>query len=176
MENDYKTMDPEFMESIWWVFKSLWEKGFVYEGHKSMHICPRCVTPLSNFEVTQGYETIKDISATAKYKILDSKEKFGFGQDVYMIAWTTTPWTFPGNVLLAVGENIEYAFVKVLESEKKVNEAQAPGIKNNIIDTAETLKQNYYIIAKERLLDIFKDEEEDVFEVLKVVKGKICLV
>jgi len=92
-----------------------------------------------------------------------------------MIAWTTTPWTFPGNVLLAVGENIEYAFVKVLESEKKVNEAQAPGIKNNIIDTAETLKQNYYIIAKERLLDIFKDEEEDVFEVLKVVKGKDLL-
>jgi len=108
MENDYKTMDLSYMESVWWVFKELWDRELIYEGKKAMHICPRCATPLSNFEVTQGYKDIKDISATAKFKILDSKEKFGFGQDVYMIAWTTTPWTFPGNVLLAVGENIKY--------------------------------------------------------------------
>ncbi|MFA5211502.1 MAG: isoleucine--tRNA ligase [Patescibacteria group bacterium] len=149
MENDYKTMDLSFMETVWWVFKELWNKGLIYEGKKAMHICPHCVTPLSNFEVTQGYKDIKDISATAKFKILDSKEKFGFGQDVFILAWTTTPWTLPGNVLLAVGEKIEYSFVKH--------------------------NDEIYIIAKERLLDIFKDEENDVFEVLKVVKGKDLL-
>ena len=60
MKSDYKTMDADYMESIWWVFKSLWEKGLVYKGYKAMHICPRCGTTLSNFEVTQGYKDIKD--------------------------------------------------------------------------------------------------------------------
>lgn len=146
MENDYKTMDLSFMESVWWVFKQLWDRDLIYEGKKAMHICPRCVTPLSNFEVTQGYKDIKDISATAKFKIIDSKEKFSFGQDVYALAWTTTPWTLPGNVLLAVGEKIEYSFVKY--------------------------DNEIYLIAKERLLDIFKDEENDEFEVLQNKKGK----
>src|SRR3989339_78270 len=72
MENDYKTMDISYMESVWWVFKQIWDKNLIYKGHKAMHICPRCVTPLSNFEVTQGYRTIKDISATAKFKVKDS--------------------------------------------------------------------------------------------------------
>ncbi|MBT4021237.1 class I tRNA ligase family protein, partial [Candidatus Peribacteria bacterium] len=104
MDWDYKTMDPEYMESIWWVFKQLYEKGLIYEGYKSMHVCPRCVTPLSNFEVTLGYKDVQDESVTAMFKIEDSDE--------YILAWTTTPWTLPGNVLLAVGEEIEYAKVK----------------------------------------------------------------
>ena len=103
-KNDYKTMDPTYMESIWWVFSQLWEKGLVYEGHKPMHICPRCTTPLSNFEVTQGYKDITDISATAKFKVKNLENTF-------ILAWTTTPWTLPGNVLLAVGEDIEYAYI-----------------------------------------------------------------
>ncbi len=64
MDWDYRTMDPEFMESIWWVFKQLHDKGLIYEGHKPMHVCPRCVTPLSNFEVTQGYKDRTDQSVT----------------------------------------------------------------------------------------------------------------
>ena len=101
MEHDYKTMDLSYMESVWWVFKQLWDKKLVYKGHKAMHICPRCVTPLSNFEVTQGYKEVKDISATVKFKLKNDKQ-------TYILAWTTTPWTLPGNVLLAVGKDIRY--------------------------------------------------------------------
>ena len=74
MENDYKTMDLPFMESIWWVFKNLHEKGMVYEGKKPMHICPRCETPLSNFEVTQGYKDVKDNSVVWKFQLKMSQE------------------------------------------------------------------------------------------------------
>ncbi len=73
MNWDYRTMDPDYMESIWWVFKQLHDKGLVYEGHKPMHICPRCVTPLSNFEVTQGYKDITDTSVTMKFELLEKE-------------------------------------------------------------------------------------------------------
>src|SRR3989339_992893 len=73
MENDYKTMDKEYMESVWWVFSQLWKKGLIYEGYKAMHICPRCVTPLSNFEVTQNYKDVKDLSVTAKFRVQSSE-------------------------------------------------------------------------------------------------------
>ncbi len=118
MENDYKTMDIEYMESVWWVFKQLWDKDLVYEGKKAMHICPRCVTPLSNFEVTQGYKDIKDISVTAKFKL--NKDFDGIDGSVHALAWTTTPWTLPGNALLAVNPDITYVIAKffVRQDEK----------------------------------------------------------
>jgi isoleucyl-tRNA synthetase len=112
MENDYKTMDPEYMESIWWVFKTLWEKGLIYEGYKSMHICPHCETTLSNFEVSQGYKDIKDLSVTAKFELESEPGTF-------LLAWTTTPWTLAGNVALAVGENMDYVKVE-LEGKKYI--------------------------------------------------------
>ena len=71
MDWDYRTMDPEYMESIWWVFSELYNKNLIYEGHKPMHVCPRCVTPLSNFEVTQGYKDVTDISVTVKFLLSD---------------------------------------------------------------------------------------------------------
>jgi len=110
MENDYKTMDPDFMESVWWVFKSLWDKNLLYEGHKSMHICPRCETTLSNIEVSQNYKDVKDISVTSKFELVDEPK-------TYVLAWTTTPWTLPGNVALAVGADLTY--VKVEMGEEK---------------------------------------------------------
>jgi isoleucyl-tRNA synthetase len=115
MEHDYKTMDVSFMESVWWVFSELWNNGLIYEGYKAMHICPRCVTPLSNFEVTQGYKDVTDISVYAKFKIKDFRLKIkdiDVDEPVYALAWTTTPWTLPGNVLLAVGNDISYSIVK----------------------------------------------------------------
>ncbi|MCB9798677.1 isoleucine--tRNA ligase [Candidatus Nomurabacteria bacterium] len=116
MENDYKTMDVDFMESVWWVFKQLWDKGYVYEGKKPMHVCPRCATPLSNFEVSQGYKDIKDMSVTAKFVIKDAEEQkkkwnIPEGAKVSLLAWTTTPWTLPGNILVAVGNEIDYVVV-----------------------------------------------------------------
>jgi isoleucyl-tRNA synthetase len=116
MENDYKTMDTPYMESVWWVFSELWKKDLIYQGYKPMHICPRCVTPLSQNEVTEGYKDVKDISVIVKFKIATPKpqllaklappneldRKYISEHDVYILAWTTTPWTLPGNVLLAV--------------------------------------------------------------------------
>lgn len=136
MENDYKTMDPEFMESVWWVFKSLWEKDLVSEGHKSMHICPRCETTLSNIEISQGYKDVKDISVTSKFELVDEP-------GTYVLAWTTTPWTLPGNVALAVGVKIKYVKVE--------------------------FENNKYIVAKDLLEEVFAEKE---YKVLEELNGK----
>lgn len=111
MENDYKTMDANYTESVWWVFKSLFDKGLIYESYKSMHICPRCETALANFEVSQGYKDITDISVYIKFKVKKGQPVGNRMSDdkTYFLAWTTTPWTLPGNVALAVGKDIEYA-------------------------------------------------------------------
>jgi len=119
MEHDYKTMDLSFMESVWWVFRQLWDQGLIYKGHKAMHICPRCVTPLSNFEVTQGYKDITDQTAVIKFPIKNAQAIFGIDKTVSMLAWTTTPWTLPGNLLLAVNAEHSYALVK-LEHDKSL--------------------------------------------------------
>lgn len=102
MDRPYKSMDPEFTESVWWGFKNFYDKDLAYEGFQSMHYCPRCETTLSNFEVNQGYKDITDISVYAKFELADQP-------GVYLLAWTTTPWTLPGNVALAVSEGDAYA-------------------------------------------------------------------
>ena len=107
MEHAYRTMDKPFMESVWWVFKHLYDDKLVYEDYRSMHICPRCETTLSQQEVSEGYKDVKDIAVTVKFKV-KNPEKIGLSGDVYLLAWTTTPWTLPGNVALAVGKDIEY--------------------------------------------------------------------
>jgi len=112
MENDYKTMDLSFMESVWFVFKKLYDQGLIYEGYRSMYVCPRCETTLSQAEVSEGYKDIKDLSVVAKFELIDQPGTF-------LLAWTTTPWTLPGNVALAVSsdENHEYIKFTVKESE-----------------------------------------------------------
>lgn len=110
MDNAYRTMDSEFMDSEWRVFARLWEKGLVYQGHKSMHVCPRCATALSNFEVTLGYKEVSDWSVIALFK-LKQVQKLGLTGDVFALAWTTTPWTLPGNFLLAVNPQATYVVV-----------------------------------------------------------------
>jgi len=109
MADDYKTMDSTYTESVWWVFKSLHEKGLVFEGFKSMHLCPRCGTTLSNFEVNQGYKDIKDIAVTVKLPLLDDA---GSVTDTSLLVWTTTPWTLSGNMAAAVHNEIDYVTVK----------------------------------------------------------------
>ncbi len=105
MDDPYKTMDASYSETVWWIFKTLYDKGLIYEGYKSMHLCPRCETTLSNFEVNQGYKDITDISVTVEFELIDKPNTF-------ILAWTTTPWTLPGNVALAINPNIEYVEVK----------------------------------------------------------------
>lgn len=120
MENDYKTMNWQYTESIWWVFSEIYKKGLVYEGYKSMHMCPRCETTLANFEVTQGYKDITDLSATVKFKLKSGQKIGDFVVDdrTYILAWTTTPWTLPGNVALAVGKDVEYVLVKFFRTKQ----------------------------------------------------------
>jgi len=102
MENSYKTMDSDFMESVWWVYKSLYDKGLIYEGHRVVPYCPRCSTPLSNFEVNQWYKDKQDKTVTVKFKVVWSSNK-------YILAWTTTPWTLVSNLWLAVWKELDYS-------------------------------------------------------------------
>jgi isoleucyl-tRNA synthetase len=105
-DNDYKTMEPDYMESIWWVVKRLWEKGLLFEGHYILPYCPRCSTVLSNHELNLGgYMNIQDPAITVRFKVK--------GEDnTYILAWTTTPWTLPSNLALTVGPDITYVKVK----------------------------------------------------------------
>jgi isoleucyl-tRNA synthetase len=123
MDRAYKTMDLPFMESVWWVFKSLFEKGLIYEGYKPMHICPRCETVLSNFEVNQGYADVTDISVFVTFPLLS-----GPHAGAKMIAWTTTPWTLPGNVLLAIKGDLEYAVVEFEGADYLVAQELVPAV------------------------------------------------
>lgn len=119
MKNAYKTMDLDYMESIWKVFKDLYDKGLIYESHRSMHICPRCETTLSQSEVAEGYMNVKDLSATAKFK-LKAGQKIGdfvIDENTFILAWTTTPWTLIGNVALVVKNKSAYSLIEVLESD-----------------------------------------------------------
>src|SRR5690554_4258610 len=111
-ENGYRTMDTDYMESIWWVFKTLHEKGLIYEGYNILPYSPALATPLSNFEVNLGgYQDVSDPAITVRFK-LDGTD------DTYMLAWTTTPWTLPSNLALALGPEIDYVKVKDLQSNE----------------------------------------------------------
>lgn len=105
MDDDYKTMDTSYTESVWWSFKTLFDKGLIYEGYKSMHLCPRCGTTLANFEVAQGYKDIEDISVYVKLPLEGE-------QNTSLLVWTTTPWTLPGNTAAAVHNDIAYVKVE----------------------------------------------------------------
>ncbi|MDP3731283.1 MAG: class I tRNA ligase family protein [bacterium] len=115
LKNPYITYDPKYIESLWHIFKKVWEKKLLFKGHKVVPFCTRCGTPLSSHEVAQGYKEVTDKSIYIKFRLL-SGQKFGSytTQDyVYILAWTTTPWTLPGNVALAVGKNIKYSAVRI---------------------------------------------------------------
>ncbi len=113
MQNHYKTMDVSFMESEWWAFSEIHKQGYVSEDFKSMHICPRCETTLSNRDVSEEYADLKDLSLTAKFKV-KGKDK------TFILAWTTTPWTLPGNVALAVNKEMTYVVAENESGEKYI--------------------------------------------------------
>lgn len=110
-QNDYKTMDLTFMESVWWVFKSIWDKGLIYQGNKIVPYSPALQTALSNFEAGQNYQNIQDPAVTILFR---SKED----PNTFYAAWTTTPWTLPSNLSLCVHPEIEY--VKIKDTEKNI--------------------------------------------------------
>ncbi|MCD5384497.1 MAG: isoleucine--tRNA ligase [Candidatus Pacebacteria bacterium] len=142
MEHSYKTMDKNFMESEWWAFKQIFDKGLIYESHRIMHICPRCETTLSQSEVSEGYKDIKDLSVTAKFELVEEPGTF-------VLAWTTTPWTLPGNVALAVGADIDYVTIEKADDDSG--------------------KDVRFILAKKRLGHVFGESK---YNVIKEYKGE----
>jgi len=126
-KNQYRTMDAPYMESIWWVFKQIWEKGLIYQGFRVQPYCPRCSTPLSNFEVNEGYKDVSGPSITITFPLVDDEH-------TKILVWTTTPWTLPSNVALAVGPDIQY--VKIQDGDNK------------------------FILAKDRVAAYYKDPSQ----------------
>ena len=148
-DNDYKTMDIGFMESVWWVFKQLWDQGRVYKSHRIMPYSWKLSTPLSNFEAGNNYKDVQDPTVTVRVKVLGGLEHLECleGAMVYLLIWTTTPWTLPENLMICAGAAIDYAAVR------------------DLTDDARPI----YIMAKARLSTIFKKEEQ--FEVVAEFKG-----
>lgn len=114
-DRDYKTMDPDYMESIWWIMKELWNKGLIYEGHYILPYCPRCSTVLSTHELSLGgYRDVHDPAITIRFRIKGAPPELSELADgkTYLIAWTTTPWTLPSNLALALGPDVDYVCVR----------------------------------------------------------------
>lgn len=139
-DNSYKTMDSTFMESVWWAFKELHKKGLIYKDSRISLFCPHCSTPLSNFEIAMdnSYKDDKDVSVYVEMKLKGQ-------EDTYFLVWTTTPWTLPANVALAIGKNMEYVKVRY----------------NN-----EKGKPEFFILAKE----IYEKRKDDLFPSAKELK------
>lgn len=141
-DDDYKTMESDYMESIWWVMKSLWEKGLLYEGHYILPYCPRCSTVLSNHELNLGgYQDVHDPAITIKFRVNGTVPDSSavsladtLNKETYLLAWTTTPWTLPSNLALVLGPDIDYVMVQ---------------------DGTER-----YILAEARLFSYYKNPEE----------------
>ena len=148
-DNDYKTMDFDFMESVWWVFKQLWNQGRVYKSHRIMPYSWKLSTPLSNFEAGSNYKDVQDPTVTVRVKALDGLEKIEglAGSTVYLLIWTTTPWTLPENLMICAGAAIDYVAVRDLTDEARP----------------------VYIMAKARLSTIFKKPEQ--YEIVAEFKG-----
>ena len=140
MENAYVTLTNDYIESVWWILKQIWEKDLLYQGYKVVPYCPRCGTPLSDHEVALGYKEADDPSIFVRFPLREQ-------EGVYLLVWTTTPWTLPGDVALAVHPNVNYVY---LEQEKE------DGAK-------ETL-----ILAEELVGKVIKGE----YKILRHVKGR----
>ena len=151
MDNPYVTYHNDYIESVWWALKELWNKDLLYEGHKVMPYCPRCGTALSSHEVAQGYKDVKDLTCIAKFKV---EEDQGFDKDTYILAWTTTPWTLPSNLALCLNKSYTYVLVKAN------------------IGTDEEPKFENYILAKDLLEAVLK---ETPYDIVKEFKGEELL-
>ncbi|MEK6875510.1 MAG: isoleucine--tRNA ligase [Nanoarchaeota archaeon] len=121
LENPYVTLENNYIESVWWSLKELYKKNLLYENYKVVPFCPRCGTPLSSHEVAQGYKEVKEESIYVAFKVKGKDKE-------YVLAWTTTPWTLPGNVALAVGEKIKYVKVKLNSGDSLILAKERLGI------------------------------------------------
>ena len=153
-DDDYKTMDPWYMESVWWVFKQLWDKGLVYKGFKVMPISTALGTPLANFEVSQNYRDVQDPAVTVLFKIKD--------QERYLAAWTTTPWTLPSNLAVCVGDEIDYVLVRDESTAKNIYFAEELLTHYGDFEILERVKGSDLVgLQYEPLFDYFADQQTE---------------
>ncbi|MGY4884077.1 MAG: isoleucine--tRNA ligase [Nanobdellota archaeon] len=154
LENPYVTLDNNYIESVWWSLKELYKKKLLYEGYKVVPFCTRCGTPLSSHEVAQGYKEVQEESVYIAFKLKDKKGE-------YILAWTTTPWTLPGNIALAVGPKIDYVKVKLPDGDKLILGKERLGI----------LKGQCEVIEKFKGKDLVGLEYEPLYDI-KEMHGK----
>ncbi len=144
-DNDYKTMEPRFMETIWWIFKQLWEQNRVYKSYRIMPYSWKLSTPLSNFEAGSNYKDVQDPAVTVRTPVLSGSDP-AWGK-TYLLIWTTTPWTLPENLAICAGAAIDYVVVRDLTDNEKA----------------------CYVMAEARVSTLFKKEED--FEIVARMKG-----
>lgn len=160
-ENDYKTMDSTFMESVWWVFKQLWDKGLIYQGTKVVPFSTALGTVLSNFEASSNYQDVQDPTVTVLFELEDEK--------AYMAAWTTTPWTLPSNLALCVGPDIDY--VKVKDEDKNIEFYLA-----KLLLPTVGKKKNLTVIKELKGKDLLGKRYKPLFDYFKHLKDKGAFV
>ncbi len=150
MDSPYITSDNEYIESVWWSLKEIWKKGLLYQGHKVVPYCPRCETTLSSHEVAQGYKEVEDPSIYVKFRLKQEKEQ----EPVFMLVWTTTPWTLFGNIALAVHPEHVYAKVKVKEEIFILAEARLGALEGEYKITERLKGKDLEDKEYERLFDV----------------------
>ena len=157
LENPYVTLNNEYIESVWWSLKQLYDKKLLYEAHKVVPFCPRCQTPLSSHEVAQGYEKIKEDSVVIKFQLKGKKNE-------YFLVWTTTPWTLPSNLAIAVNAELDYVYIK----ENNAVYILAKDLANNFFKEPEIIKtiKGKKLIG-EKYIPLFSYfEDKDAFRVI----------
>jgi len=160
LKEPYVTLENKYIESVWWSLKELYKKRLLYEAHKVVPFCPRCETPLSSHEVAQGYEDVQEDSVYVAFKIKGKK-------DEYILAWTTTPWTLPGNVALAVGKDIDYVKVEISDKSKLVLGKEKLNLIKGDYKILEKLKgKNLEGVEYEPLYDIKETQNENSHKVI----------
>jgi isoleucyl-tRNA synthetase len=147
MENPYVTYDNNYIESEWWALKKIWEQGLLYKGHKIVPYCPRCGTALSSHEVAQGYKDVKETSIYVKFRVKGEEQ-------VYLMAWTTTPWTLPSNVALTVNPDETYVKAKCSDEVYILAEALAETV----------LKEEFEVLERVQGKDLIGMEYEPLFD------------
>lgn len=158
LDNPYITLDNNYIESVWHILDSMFKDGLVYEGHKILPYCPRCGTGLASHEVAQGYEEIKTETVYAKFKLKD--------KDEYFLAWTTTPWTLPSNVALAVNPEVDYVKVKYEGEVYYIAKALAPKVFEKEYEVLETMKgKDLEFTQYEQLLPFLKTDKKAFYVV-----------
>ena len=159
MEHPYVTYENNYIESVWWSLKTIWEKDLLYKGHKIIPYCPRCGTSLSSHEVAQGYKDVKEKSVIVKFKIK--------GEDNgYILAWTTTPWTLPSNVALTVNPDENYVRVRFGDEEYILAQALAKNVLKHDYTVLEIKKGEEYVgLEYEPLFDYAKPDKKAYYVV-----------